>query len=132
MRSLNLISLNNFVSARGAYYSEYGILNACCRFKSYSLLIHAWSNITALKFLIGETFICLCLWLQFIMERNLNINECLILLGNMPNVFCFQYTWIHSGRIKKNISLVSMFINLSFLHCRTSYWWEPGFRELGP
>ncbi len=25
MRNLNLISLNNFVSARGAYYGEYGI-----------------------------------------------------------------------------------------------------------
>ena len=25
MRSLHLISLNNFVSARGAYYGEYGI-----------------------------------------------------------------------------------------------------------
>ncbi len=30
MKNLNLISLNNFVSARGAYYGEYGTLRLRC------------------------------------------------------------------------------------------------------
>ena len=31
MRNLNVISLNNFVSAWGAYYGEYGIFNIFLR-----------------------------------------------------------------------------------------------------